>query len=655
MKVPNDWHTANQRALMAGLAGVRALLERKAGRLPDAANASPSEPAPGPESPEHSTPSALDGLCEAFSLSAFERAVLLLCAGVELDSTFAECCAAAQGSPQRTLPTFALALSLLPEAHWSALAPDAPLRRFHLIEPGAGDTLTTRPLRLAERVLHHLTGLSCLDERLRGFVEPLAPPTALPPPYARAAGRLQEHWARPREGSLRPVLQLCGGNTASRRAIAAVACDALGLGLHVLRAADIPAPVDERETLCVLWEREAVLGATALLLEFAAPDGAEVLRSAMAFADRLKSLLIVSAPEPLRGLQRSIAHVDVRKLDAPEQRALWKDVLGPLAGELAGPLDAVLGQFHLGPEAIQAAGAEVLDRSTQVPREELGSLLWEACRAQARPRIAALAQRLEPHATWEDLALPAPQQDTLRTLVAHVRQRARVYEQWGFGRQGARGLGITALFSGLSGTGKTLAAEVLAAELRLDLYRIDLSQVVDKYIGETEKNLRRVFDAAEEGGAVLLFDEADALFGKRSEVKDSHDRHANIEVGYLLQRMEEYRGLAILTTNAREALDSAFLRRLRFVVEFPFPTPEQRAEIWRKAFPPGTPTEGLDVARLARLNVAGGNIRNIALNAAFLAADAGEPVRMAHLLRAARDEYVKLECSLTDLDGGGWT
>ncbi|HZH79644.1 MAG TPA: ATP-binding protein [Archangium sp.] len=656
MNVPDGWHAANQRALLAELAVVRTLLERKAGGPPgDASAAPPPTEAPELAAWELPVPTALDALCEAFSLSPFERAVVLLCAGVELDSTFAPLCAAAQGSPQRTLPTFGLALAVLPEAHWSALAPDAPLRRFRLVEPGAGDTLATRPLRLAERVLHHLTGLACLDERLRGFVEPLAPPRMLPPPHARAAERLQELWSRPREGAPRPVLQLGGGDAASRRAIAAAACAALGLGLHVLRAADVPGPLDERETLCRLWEREAALGTTALLLEFADSDGAEVLRSAGAFAERLRSLLLVSSPEPLRGLRRSTARVDVGKLDTPEQRALWEEVLGPLAGALAAPLDAVLGQFHLGPEAIQAAGAEVLERAAEVSREELGPLLWEACRVQARPRIASLAQRLEPNATWEELALPPAQRDTLRTVAAHVRQRSRVYEQWGFGRRGARGLGITALFSGLSGTGKTLAAEVLAAELRLDLYRIDLSQVVDKYIGETEKNLRRVFDAAEEGGAVLLFDEADALFGKRSEVKDSHDRHANIEVGYLLQRMEEYRGLAILTTNAKEALDSAFLRRLRFVVEFPFPTPEQRAEIWRKAFPPGTPTEALDVARLARLNVAGGNIRNIALNAAFLAADAGEPVRMAHLMRAARDEYVKLEKPLNDLDLSGWT
>lgn len=230
----------------------------------------------------------------------------------------------------------------------------------------------------------------------------------------------------------------------------------------------------------------------------------------------------------------------------------------------------------------------------------------------------------------------------------------KVYNEWGFASKSSRGLGISALFTGESGTGKTMAAEVIANELNLDLYRIDLSQVVSKYIGETEKNLRHIFDSAEEGGAILFFDEADALFGKRSEVRDSHDRYANIEISYLLQRMEAFRGLAILTTNMKSALDTAFLRRIRFIVQFPFPDASQRAGIWQHIFPAGTPTDRLDINKLARLNVAGGNIRNIALNAAFLAADGNEPVGMKHILFAARSECAKLERSLSDTEIGGW-
>jgi SpoVK/Ycf46/Vps4 family AAA+-type ATPase len=235
-----------------------------------------------------------------------------------------------------------------------------------------------------------------------------------------------------------------------------------------------------------------------------------------------------------------------------------------------------------------------------------------------------------------------------------VAHRTTVYDSWGFGAISARGLGISALFAGSSGTGKTLAAEVLANALALDLYRIDLSSVVSKYIGETEKNLRRVFDAAEDGGAILFFDEADALFGKRSEVKDSHDRYANIEINYLLQRMESYRGLAVLATNRKGDLDPAFMRRVRFVVNFPFPDTSLRAEIWRRIFPTGTPTDDLDVAKLSRLKVAGGNIRNIALNAAFLAAAEGSSVGMFHLQRAAKAECAKIEKPLTEAEIGGW-
>jgi SpoVK/Ycf46/Vps4 family AAA+-type ATPase len=244
--------------------------------------------------------------------------------------------------------------------------------------------------------------------------------------------------------------------------------------------------------------------------------------------------------------------------------------------------------------------------------------------------------------------------EMLRAVTAHVAQNAKVLELWGFAAKSARGLGITALFSGPSGAGKTLAAEVMAHELRLDLYRIDLSQVVSKYIGETEKNLRAIFDAAETSGAVLLFDEADALFGKRSEVKDSHDRYANIEVSYLLQRMEAYRGLAVLTTNLRGALDPAFLRRIRYIVNFPFPDASLRQRIWERMFPPEAPTQDLGMEKLARLQLPGGNIRNIAMNAAFLAADEGTPIRMAHLLLAARRECAKLDKPLSGAETGGW-
>jgi SpoVK/Ycf46/Vps4 family AAA+-type ATPase len=269
--------------------------------------------------------------------------------------------------------------------------------------------------------------------------------------------------------------------------------------------------------------------------------------------------------------------------------------------------------------------------------------LWAAARTQAARAMDGLAERIVSRRSFDELVLPEEQATQIREIASQAQNRTRVYEDWGFGSKLTRGRGISALFAGPSGTGKTMAAEVLANELDLDLYRIDLASVMSKYIGETEKNLRRVFDAAEESGAILFFDEADSLFGKRSEVRDSHDRYANIEINYLLQRMEDYRGLAILATNRKSTLDHAFLRRLRFLVDFPFPSAADRVRIWRTVFPAQAEKEGLDYEFLSRMEIAGGNITNIALNAAFLAAGQHTNIQMQHILAAARREYAKID------------
>jgi SpoVK/Ycf46/Vps4 family AAA+-type ATPase len=300
-------------------------------------------------------------------------------------------------------------------------------------------------------------------------------------------------------------------------------------------------------------------------------------------------------------------------------------------------------QFEFGPAA--AAGtARAAVQAAVLRREAPGWLdVWRAARDRTHAGMESLAQRVEPRNGWDDLVLPDTVAAQLVELAGQCTSRAVVYERWGFGAKLTRGRGLTALFAGPSGTGKTLAAEVLASELDLAMYRIDLAGVVSKYIGETEKNLRRVFNAAEGGGAILFFDEADALFGKRSEVRDSHDRYANIEVDYLLQRMEEYRGLAILATNRKSHIDQAFLRRLRFVIDFPLPSEELRMRIWRRAFPPDAPIEGVDWDVLARLEISGASIKSIALYAAFLAAGDGGVIGMEQLVRAAVREYSKID------------
>jgi hypothetical protein len=416
------------------------------------------------------------------------------------------------------------------------------------------------------------------------------------------------------------------------------------------------------EALMRLWEREAALTGSALVLDHGDGEMTERIREgALArFTEHLCGGLIISGRERRRIGQRPLVTFDIPKPTSAEQRDLWSSALGPATSQLNGGVETLVAQFNLSAAAIRAVSADATRRfSAADPRlaedsDDLQRLLWDGGRGESRTGLDSLAQRIDSSVEWDDLVLPTLQLQTLRDVAIHVRQRLKVYETWGFAAKSLRGLGISALFTGQSGTGKTLAAEVLANELHLDLYRIDLSSVVSKYIGETEKNLRRVFDAAEGGGAILLFDEADALFGKRSEVKDSHDRYANIEVSYLLQRIEAYRGLAVLTTNMKDALDSAFLRRISFIAQFPFPDAARRAEIWRRIFPREAPTEDLIVERLARLNVSGGNIRNIALHAAFLAAEFEEPIGMKHLLRAARREYAKLERTLSETETRGW-
>jgi hypothetical protein len=444
---------------------------------------------------------------------------------------------------------------------------------------------------------------------------------------------------------------------ADKWAIAATACTILQRPLKILSARRLPTDANELHQLMRRWEREVALTNSILLLDCDRVNTSDaVLETAITpLLQELRAPLIISTIERLYIPQQPLITFDVPKLSYNEQRAVWQTHLGALTSVLNGHVDTLVSQFNLSTPAIQAACLEVitLEQGSSVD-SPIPLQLWDICRKMARPRLNDLAQPIDSTATWEDLVLPDAQRLILRDIVAHVRQRAKVYSEWGFAGKSGRGLGISALFAGPSGTGKTMAAEVMAKELRLDLYRIDLSTVVSKYIGETEKNLRRIFDAAESGGAVLLFDEADALFGKRTQVKDSHDRHANVEVSYLLQRMEAYQGLAILTTNLKDSLDQAFLRRIRFVVKFSFPDATQRAEIWQHIFPNQTPTEGLEPKKLAQLNVAGGNIRNIALNAAFNAADAGEPVQMKHILAAATSEYVKLEKILTPAETRGW-
>jgi len=590
-------------------------------------------------------------------LSRFERDVLLLCAGIELDTRLAGLCALAQHDPRQTSPTFALALALFDDPAWDALSPERPLRYWRLLEitqPGA-QALTTSPLRADERIVNYIKGLNVLDDRLTSLLTPFdAPARDALPPSQEAARAVVEQTLRLAAGSgTPPVVQLVGVDPLSKQLVAQQAARALDLNLYRLPVELLPQPAAELETLARLWQRESLLLPIALFIDAHEHDGparggdggsGQTGVLLQRFFSRSQGVFLLSTRETRSGLGPAVHAVEVDKPTQAEQQAVWTDALGPHAAD-SPPLLA--GQFDLNAFTIQ----QVI-RASQAGLDgaRLHDRLWSTCLLSTSPRMDRLAQRLHPVATWDDLVLPDEAMHLLRQLATQVAQRARVYNDWGFGRRMSRGLGISALFVGESGTGKTMAAEVIANDLRLHLYRIDLSAVVSKYIGETEKNLRQLFDAAEDGGAILFFDEADALFGKRSEVRDSHDRYANIEINYLLQRMEAYRGLAILATNMRGALDEAFMRRLRFVITFPFPGREQRRAIWQRIWPEETPLDALDHDRLARLGLAGGNIANVALNAAFLAAERGSAVTMPLVLAAARAEYRKLERPINDAD-----
>jgi hypothetical protein len=643
------WSELNRRALAAEVARVRAALE---GHRERRSGASRMDATPAAVPVESADPPAIETLVGLFGLSPFERDVLALCAAAELDRDVPSLCAAVHGDERRAYPTFGLALAVFPEPHWSALVPSAPLRHWQLVELRGGLGVTASALELDERVLHYLAGVDYTDDRVAALSEPVPARTSLPASAEAVARRAAERLADRRHGAR--LVHLSGGEPAMRRAVAATACTTRGRRLRVLAGGWLPSAPDARHELRRLCERESVLGAWSFLLEWDAVEDEEGRRrrAALRFAEELDAPVVVSSRDHLPDLPAHPLRLDVPAPSRDERRALWEEALTPHGIALNGQVDAVLAHFDL--DALDIAGA-----AEQAAEGDDGNdaarRLWDACRARARPRLDNLAHRIRAVADWDDLVLPEAQRELLREITAHVRHRATVYESWGFAAKSARGLGITALFSGASGTGKTMAAEVIARELRLDLYRIDLSSVVSKYIGETEKNLRRLFDAADGTGAVLLFDEADALFGKRTEVRDSHDRFANIEVSYLLQRVEAYRGLALLTTNLREALDPAFLRRIRFVVEFPVPDDDARREIWRGVFPEATPVEGVDPDRLARLHIAGGNIRNIGLGAAFLAAEAGEPIRMDHVRRAARSEYVKIGRPLSEIEAVPWS
>jgi hypothetical protein len=629
------------------------------------------------------TPNRLDSLCEVFRLTAFERNILLLCVGMELSGEYATTCAKIHQNDKWAYPTFSLAMAAYSESHWSATSPARPLRYWKIIEVEEGPILTVRRIRIDETILHYLNGLSYWDARIAELYAPVGNVSTMGDSTDAFVLRIATAWReQSNSASLPVILQLAGDRTETRLSLAKSVCNELHLTPLHIPVRNMPQDSNTLLSTLRLMERQAALEHNALFLdatlEFDDQHKYESIIQQVTQNTMGWMILSVSQRQVLQH-QRETINFDIKRPGTEDQKDIWNTALADKGLSLDGEEEQLTAHFNLSASEIQSVITESIqklnappvkekrghkahsssgkneDKKKVDPDEILFETIWDTCREQARRCMEeSLVQRIDSLAGWDDLVLPETQKMTLQEIVGQVRSRHRVYEDWGFGSKSNRGLGISALFSGASGTGKTMAAEVIAKELKLDLYRIDLSAVVSKYIGETEKNLRRVFDTAEAGGAILLFDEADALFGKRSDVKDSHDRHANIEVSYLLQRMELYQGLAILTTNHPESLDTAFLRRIRFIVNFPFPNPAMREKIWETMFPKSAPkAHDFDSKKLARLDVAGGNIRNIALNAAFMAADAERRITMKDILQATRSEYNKLNKVLTEADKKG--
>jgi AAA+ superfamily predicted ATPase len=595
-------------------------------------------------------------LAATLGLNRFERLVLLLTFAPTVDQRYERIFAYIQDDATRKRPTVDLALRLLTgslDERYAAMAyfdVSAPLRRLQLLrlhDDGLSyPNLIAQSLQLAPRLAAELLGLHRIDGELLpmvSFVPASRPVSALLLPEPLIS-RLRSWLA---DGPQLPLVLEGPEGSGRSRLTAALAAEVqrplLAVDVAMLRLSE-----GSPSEWCARIQREALLQRAVTLwhgihLLFDGDAAGAAWRGALlALLQQSPTAQVLTVERPWRssGIALQVCHEIIPELTIEQRLLLWQRYLRPETLP-ASALDALAGAFRLTAGRIRDAVAEARRQTAGRP---LGpDDLAAACRTLTSQALGTLARKVDPTYSWDDLVLPDDQIERLRDVTNQMRNRRTVLESWGFERHLAMGKGIIMLFSGESGTGKTMAAEIIARELGLQLYTIDLSSLVSKYIGETEKNLERIFSAATEASAVLFFDEADAIFGKRSEVKDAHDRYANIEVGYLLQRIESYSGVVILATNLRKNVDTAFLRRLHSAVDFPRPKEDERLRIWQRVFPSDAPLAAdVDRAALARrYDLSGGNIRNVALSAAYLAAADSSMITMQHLLLAVRREYQK--------------
>ncbi len=642
---------------------------RSSGSVPDAeldiaiADARTAIDAMARHARHHGVILPLAELAGRLGLSPFEYQTLIVCLAPELDRRYDRLYCYLQDDVTRKRPSVDLALRLLledPRDRWSGLAAftdHAPLRRFRILHDvpdphsPSGSTALATFLRVDQRIIGHILGATTLDGSLAGCAGLLGarPGPALSDPGGRLGAGLarviEAHIATDHTGLL---VHLRGVRGTRPGTVAHAAAATLGTALVEFDVAQAPvADADFDEAVTAAVRDGWLLGVPVLLV-----DADRIVDASTPLAHAIQRFPAVVIMTGERIWRRWASPIPVHEIIVPEtplaaRTVAWERAVAERNLVAAdGALAAAASRFRLAPGQIAEAAAEAARRTVEDGHD--GALdverLFAACRAQSSRSLEELAQRLRPVHRWGDLVVGDRGRVQLEEICRQVSLRDRVLDEWGLGRRVAASRGVAALFTGPPGTGKTMAAGVIANELGLDLYRIDLSQVVSKYIGETEKNLARIFAEAQSANAVLFFDEADALFGKRTEIGDAHDRYANIETSYLLQEMERHDGVAILATNFQQNMDEAFLRRLGFVVDFPFPDAAIRREIWARHLDGGPPLEDdIELDELAeRLPVSGGNIRNIVLAGAYLAAAEDTAIGMAHLVRAAEREFEKV-------------
>jgi hypothetical protein len=618
-------------------------------------------------------PIGLKLLAEIFELSNFELWSLIICLAPALDLRYERIYAYLQDDVTRANPSIDLLLTLLADSdsldrleYLRFFDRLGPLRQFRLLLPieesGKHFSNLRQAFQIAPGIVDWLTGDYSPANSLGDWAELFPAPQGEEEILAARQVFEQENLPAPEIfTSIRPFFSFYGSDFLQQELIAREMTAGLGKPLLKVKFSADETPETALEKLH-LASRDARLTGSLLYLHgcdiFINPDG-YLLPDCFETLRLAQETILFSSRQPFKfdpdmpGNDYPLMRAQFHGLTSRERADLWKTLLEDAASGIPETdLQTLAGQFSLTSGQIVAAASTAMAQALQQGRALSGEHLSAAARFHSGHHLAELATKIEPRYAWDDLVLPETPLNMLREMVNMVKTRALVLEEWGLGRKLTAGMGVSALFSGPPGTGKTLAAQIMANQLGIDLYRIDLSTVVSKYIGETEKNLEKIFTDAAQSNAILFFDEADTIFGKRSEVKDAHDRYANLEVGYLLQRMENYSGVAILATNLRANLDEAFTRRLQFIVNFPFPDEEYRLKIWQVLLPDSMPrADNLDLKLMAkRFKLAGGSIRNIIVSAAYLAASNGGKVEMTHLMHGTRREFQKMGRLLQESD-----